>query len=454
MLDSQFVTVTPIKAMNIYFASLGCARNQVDSEIMCQQLRRYGFDLVDDPQQAEIIVVNTCSFIESAAQESIDTILDLASFKHKGNCRRLIVVGCLPERYRADISKSLPEVDVFIGTGGFDKLPEAVTGSIRQGTCLLPDPAAGKPMAGLARQPFARHQAYLKIAEGCNRHCTYCIIPRLRGPQRSFTAEDLQDEARNLIEQGAGEITLVAQETTAWGQDLDSELDFADLLDLLARLDQKVWIRFFYGHPSSFSSRIIEVVNRHSNLCPYFDLPIQHASDPVLKKMGRDYTRRKLEDLLELIRKQVPGAVLRTTVMTGFPGENDKDFETLAAFVERVKFDHLGVFIYSDADDLPSHSLQGAVPRDVALERYHRLMQRQQHISSQRNKRYNRQKLPVLIEDLSEDNIHIGRTMFQGPEVDGLTFVRIPEGRQVSPGEIVSVRIVDTLEYDLVGELA
>jgi len=440
--------------MDVYFASLGCARNQVDSEIMCQQLRQRGWQVVDDPELAEAIVVNTCSFIEPAAQESIDTILELAAYRHRGNCRRLVVVGCLPERYGSQVGRALPEVDVFLGTGGFDRLAEALEGRLPPGTCLLPDPAATKPMAGINRRPPAAHQAYLKIAEGCNRRCTYCIIPRLRGPQRSFPARDLLQEAAGLIRQGAREITLVAQETTAWGTDLGKDQDFAGLLEKLAGLDSGVWIRFFYGHPESFDLRILEVVDRHPNLCPYFDLPIQHAGDAVLKAMGRRYTQNDLERLFAAIRNRLPAAALRTTVIVGFPGESEADFETLVSLVRQVEFDHLGVFLYSDADDLASHRLPEHVPRKTALERYHRLMKIQQQISARRNLRFRGQKLPVLIESRPEDTVYLGRTMFQGPEVDGLTFVRNRSQRPLKPGRIVSVGISDSLEYDLVGETA
>ncbi len=438
--------------MDVYFASLGCARNQVDSEIMRQHLRRKGWQIVDDPQEAEAIVVNTCSFIEAAAQESIDTILELAACKHRGNCRRLVVVGCLPQRYGSRIGKALPEVDVFLGTGGFDRLPEALDGRLPRGSCHLPDPAAGKPLSGTRRQPLVSHQAYLKIAEGCDQRCTYCVIPRLRGPQRSFPAAALVKEAAYLIEQGASEITLVAQETTAWGRDLEEDQNFSTLLEQLAGLDPAVWIRFFYGHPQSFDLRILDTVKDHPNLCPYFDLPIQHASQSVLKAMGRQYSPRDLESLFATIRRQLPQAALRTTVIVGFPGESDSDFETLVDLVEQIEFDHLGVFVYSDSDDLASHRLPGHVARKTALKRYHRLMKIQQQISSRRNLAYRGLTLPVLIESRSQDNIYLGRTMFQGPEVDGLTFVHNLSAAPLEPGRIVTARISDSLEYDLVGE--
>ncbi len=440
------------KSMDVYFASLGCARNQVDSEIMCQQLRQRGWQVVDDPEIAGAIVVNTCGFIEPAAQESVDTILELATYKHRGNCRRLVVVGCLPQRYGRQISQALPEVDIFLGTGGFDRLVEALEGKVPQGACLLPDPAAAKPSAGVKRRPFVAYQAYLKIAEGCNRHCTYCIIPRLRGPQRSLPASSLVKEAAALVEQGAREITLVAQETTAWGRDLEGDQNLAGLLEQLAGLDQGVWIRFFYGHPESFDPRIMDVMQRFDNLCPYLDLPIQHASDSVLKAMGRQYRRKDLENLFGTIGKHLPSAALRTTVMVGFPGESQSDFEALVELVRQVQFDHLGVFIYSDGDDLAAHNLPRHVPRDTALQRYHRLMEIQQQISARRNQRFRGQKLQVLIETRSEETVYLGRTMFQGPEVDGLTFVHNHSPSPLRPGQIVRVNISDSMEYDLVGE--
>ena len=329
--------------MHLYLESLGCARNQVDSETMAADLRHAGWSLTHDPADADVIVVNTCSFVESAINESIDTILELARFKKQGRCERLVVAGCLPERFREAIADALPEVDQFLGTGAFSRITEAVTGALTGNACWLPDPdgiAIGKTAK---RDRALVHTAYLKIAEGCNRHCTYCIIPRLRGRQKSRPVDQILDEARQLVADGAKELILVSQDTTHYGHDLDEPTGFDTLLARLAEVAQGSWVRFLYGHPESITDDVIETVAAFSNLCPYFDLPIQHAATNMLKKMGRNYDRVQLLDLFQRIRSTVPGAAIRTTVIVGFPGETDADFQALTAFVEQARFDHLGV---------------------------------------------------------------------------------------------------------------
>jgi ribosomal protein S12 methylthiotransferase len=440
-------------SMHIYIESLGCARNQVDSETMAGQLRLAGWILTQDPAEAEVIVVNTCSFVESAINESIDTILELARLKEDGRCRRLIVAGCLPERFRDDIAQSLPEVDQFLGTGAFGRIVEAVGGELAQGACLLPDPDQIPIHSTTTRQRQQSHTAYLKIAEGCSRHCTYCIIPRLRGRQKSRPVDLIVEEARQLIQAGVKEINLVAQDTTHYGHDLAEQASFADLLARLATLDDHTWIRFLYGHPESITNQVIDTVAAHPNLCPYFDLPIQHAADSVLKKMGRHYGSQQLMDLFTSIRSRVPGAAIRTTLIVGFPGETDADFKKLMDFVEAVRFDHLGVFVYSDADDLPSHALPGHVSKRTAQERHDAIMARQRDISEDNLATLCGNTLPVLIEDSPEPDLYEGRSILQAPEVDGLTYVRRPAGTpDLAIGQILPVTIVETLEYDLIGE--
>lgn len=443
--------------MNVHLASLGCARNQIDSEVMLARLKRIGALIVDNPAEAEVIIVNTCSFIEAAADESIDTILELAGHKRTDRCRKLIVTGCLPERYRKDLVEALPEVDVFLGTGAFDRIVDAVDGYLDSAKCLLPDPdtvatAGDHPL----RVPSNAHMAYLKIAEGCNRKCTYCIIPRLRGRQKSRPPADIVAEARQLLRAGVRELVLVSQETTAYGHDLEPPADFAELLAALATAagnrhaaEEEFWIRFLYGHPESLSERTIAVVAGHQNICRYFDLPIQHASPSVLKKMGRRYGPDELYALVDLIRRALPDAALRTSVIVGFPGETEADFRELLAFIEAVRFEHLGCFIYSDAEDLPSHSLADPVPSSKAKERYRRLMQRQQEISAAANRRYRGRLVRVLVEERTEAGLYAGRTAFQAPEVDGVTYIRAD---RLQTGRFTDVRITDTLEYDLVGE--
>ncbi|MFH1981217.1 MAG: 30S ribosomal protein S12 methylthiotransferase RimO [Pseudomonadota bacterium] len=433
-----------------HLASLGCARNQVDSEIMLGRLAEAGWAHIDDPSEAHVIVVNTCCFITDAADESIDAILELARYKEAGACHTLIVTGCLPERYREQTAASLPEVDVFLGTGAYDRIIDAVTGSLPRASCLLPDPdRIALQSAGTPRDAGGAPFAYIKIAEGCSRQCTYCIIPKLRGRQKSRPAADIVTEAAALSRQGIKELILVAQDTTAYGLDRDGKHGLADLLSQLAAGCPDTWIRLLYGHPESLGMDVIDVMGRFPNLCRYVDIPIQHASDPVLRRMGRRYGQKDLLRLFDDIRQRLPGVALRTTIITGFPGETDADVAVLQDLVARVRFDHLGVFIYSDADDLPSHGLPGHVPAAVARRRSDALMQQQLDISAAINEARRGSLLDVLVEENPEPGLFMGRTMFQAPEVDGLTIIH---GQGLKKGGIYRIRVVDSLEYDLIGE--
>ena len=445
----------------LYLESLGCARNQVDSEIMNGRLKKAGWTLTDDPEDAATIVVNTCSFIESAAQESIDTILEYAEYKKTGTCSRLVVTGCLPERYREEIVKSLPEVDVFLGTGAYDQIVSAVQDPKFTNQCILPDPDLVPLQNKDAPRDLGQsHLAYLKIAEGCSKSCTYCIIPKLRGKQHSRPPQDILAEARRLVAGGAKELVLVAQDTTAYGRDLPGSVDLAQLMGDLARIkcDDKhniggPWFRVLYGHPESINDSFIKTVASFQNVCSYFDIPIQHVSTPVLKRMGRKYTRSSLIRLFDRIRSHVPDAVLRTTIIVGFPGETDKDFKELMQFTEDVRFDHLGVFIYSDSDDLPSHGLSNHVAKDVATDRYHQIMSAQSGISSENNQKYIGRVLKVLVEESLESNLFAGRTNFQAPEVDGISYINAsPLPFDLKIGRFTDMRVTDTMEYDLMGE--
>ena len=437
---------------NVYIESLGCARNQVDSEIMAARLAEAGWQVIDSPDQAEVIVVNTCSFIASATDESIDTILALAEYKTTGRCRRLIVAGCLPERYRSETARALPEVDLFLGTGAYDQVAEAVMGQMAHGTCLLPDPDSIDVRSSVNRKPMSGHSAYLKVAEGCSRRCTFCIIPTLRGVQKSRFLDAIVEEARYLIDGGVREITLVAQETTAYGHDLPDPKGLAELMQALAQLDESVWIRFLYGHPLTTGTDLMDTMARFPNLCPYFDLPVQHASDRMLRRMGRGYTASDLLRLFDTIRERVPRAVLRTTVLVGFPGETEADVDQLGRFMDQVRFDHLGVFAYSDADDLVSHGLSDHVAPGVAQARLDRLMAQQRVLSEEILGRYFAKTLTVLVEKQDEPGLYLARSMFQAPEVDGSILIR--SARILAPGTFETVTIVETHEYDLVAELA
>ena len=443
--------------MKVNLVSLGCARNLIDSEVMLGRLSKAGWVITSDLNQAETIIVNTCSFIESAANESIDTILKLARYKQDGNCKRLIVTGCLPQRYREDVVKAIPEVDLFLGTGAFDKIVEAVDGSIGPSACLLPDPdLLSLQRADTPRVQSFRHTAYLKIAEGCSKHCSYCIIPKLRGRQKSRLIEDIVVEARCLLQSGAIELVLIAQDTTAYGTDLVPPVSLSLLLERLSdlngedTLNDEFRIRLMYGHPESIDLSVIQAIAERSNICSYFDIPIQHASDLVLKRMGRRYTRDDLQKLFDRIRTIDPGAAIRTTFIVGFPGETDRDFAELIAFIEDVRFDHLGGFMYSDSEDLASHKLAGRVPDEIARDRYDRLMSRQADISSQNNRKYQGRVIRVLVEKALEEGLYSGRSPFQAPEVDGVTLVH---SDHLKTGDFVNVRIQQTLEYDLIGDV-
>ncbi|MBU0992435.1 MAG: 30S ribosomal protein S12 methylthiotransferase RimO [Proteobacteria bacterium] len=441
--------------MNIHLVSLGCARNLVDSEIMIGRLaERKGFQMIDDPSSAEVIIVNTCSFIQDAIEESIDTILELAEYKKQGKLKNLIVAGCLPERFKNDIESTLPEVDAFIGTGAYDQIGDILEKLQKKALgkkTIYPDPDI------LALQKYetprlrsTMHMAYVKIAEGCSSRCTYCIIPKLRGRHRSRAIEDIRKESLSLVSSGVKELVLIAQESTFYGKDLVPPQGLAGLLDTLSGISPHIWIRVLYGHPQSMAKDMIKTIKTHDNICAYFDLPVQHASGRILKKMGRRYNTEFLKDLFLNIRSEIPAAALRTTLITGFPGETEEDFDCLVEFVNDIRFDSLGVFTYSDADDLPSHHLPNPVSYKVARERQDHIMAMQAEISLERNHKHLNKTYTVLVEENPEKGLFVGRTVFQAPEVDGVTFIR---GESLTVGDFVDVCINDVEEYDISGEL-
>ena len=437
---------------------------------MLGRIKKAGYKIVEEPEDADAIVVNTCSFIEDAADESIEMILELAHYKKTGMCKRLVVAGCLPERYRDQIAGQMPEVDAFIGTGAFDRIVEAIEGSTSSGGCLLPDPVTISPQEKDApRELSTPHMAYLKVAEGCSQHCTYCIIPKLRGKKRSRPSEEILAEAQGLLAAGVKELVLVAQDTTSYGKDLQPPATLSQLVERLAQLPLQpaagtdratnkgdlpgAWIRILYGHPESIDETFIKTVASYPNICSYFDVPIQHVSSAILKKMGRNYKQNDLERLFGRIRDSVPGASLRTTLIVGFPGESEKDFQALLRFVENMQFDHLGVFLYSDSEDLPSHRLPDHVPADVAQERYDQLMSCQLDISAQMYQQYIGKTLPVLVEEPVENKLYAGRTPFQAPEVDGMTYIKFgPAQPDPAIGSFSQIKVSDAMEYDLIGD--
>ncbi|MBF0121585.1 MAG: 30S ribosomal protein S12 methylthiotransferase RimO [Desulfobacterales bacterium] len=432
--------------MKIYLVSLGCARNLVDSELILGSFKDQGWVIAKDPEKAHVIVINTCSFIKDAIDESLDTILELSKYKKEGICRCLIVVGCLPERFREQITSSLPEVDAFLGTGAFDKIIE-VASNLSNHTCFLPNPNSSIIQGKNEKRVISsKEQAYIKIAEGCNRGCTYCVIPKLRGKHRSRPLEFILSEAKQLIDQGVKELTLVSQDTTLYGKEFGIDLSY--LLTEMSKLSDDIWIRLLYLHPEGITDKLINTISSYPNICPYFDIPIQHSDKNVLKKMGRKYDEDFLYKLFDKIRNKVKDAVIRTTVLIGFPDEKKKNFDLLLNFIKNVRFDHLGAFIYSDAEDIPSYNIPGKVSKITAKRRLDVIMSEQASISLEINKKYIGKKLRVLVEEKQNKNLFTCRTIFQAPEVDGVTYVK---GSLSEKKGFIYVKIKESDIYDLMG---
>ncbi|MBT4875681.1 MAG: 30S ribosomal protein S12 methylthiotransferase RimO [Desulfobacula sp.] len=445
--------------MIIFLETLGCSRNRVDSEIMLGKLVAAGHSITDDPHLAQVIIVNTCGFISTASDEAVDVLLEMAKLKKTGLCKKLIATGCLSQRYKEDenLLSALPEVDAFLGTAAIDLIVEAVENESKKPLIVFPDPV-NRPFQDLAeqRQLTNNFLAYIKVSEGCNRKCTYCIIPSLRGIQRSRPVADICKEAAILVKTGVKEILLTAENTTDYGQDFQDGKGFEHVLASVAatleneHANANTWIRFLYTHPKTLTESIIKSVKNHKNICSYYDVPIQHASSSILKKMGRPYTIEDLYALFNTIRKIDPGAALRTTIIVGFPGESDADFDQLMTFIKDIRFDHLGVFTYSDSDDLKSHLLKNHVPSKIAEKRHGMLMAAQAKISVSINEKHVDKTFEVLVEENPEKGVYIGRTKFQAPEVDGVTFI-YANGLEI--GTFVKVRITDAFEYDIAGEI-
>ncbi len=437
----------------LYFISLGCAKNQVDSEMMLHQLSAGGFSITQEPEEAEVVVINTCSFIESATQESIETILEAARLKKEGACQVLVVTGCFPQRYKNTLVKQIPEVDLFLGTESFlglaGHLSALLVGRKIPNMILKADP-------GLWQEPYPRllttspGTAYLKIAEGCSNHCAYCTIPSIRGPFRSRDPKVLIREAQTLAEQGVRELILIGQDTTAYGADLSPTISLIDLINPLLKIDAFEWLRLLYLRPERITPELLDLMAMEEKICPYLDIPIQHVSERILKAMNRSYRKKALNDLIRTIREQIPQAALRTTLMVGFPGERDEDFEELVQFVSKVEFDHLGVFRYSPEEGTPAASFSDQVPDEGSHHRMDLLMEIQGKISLKKNQSRVGSVEPVLVTGLSPESELLiqGRTRFQAPDVDGVVY--ITEG-DFQVGKIINVEITEAHPYDLVG---
>jgi len=438
----------------IHIISLGCPKNLVDSEFILGFLTRRGYTVTDRPEEAGALLVNTCAFIEAAVEESIDAILDLVRFKETGSAWALVVAGCLTERYREELAALLPEVDLFYGTGGLNRLPDflddlALGHKIETMPLARPGFIPKNKALRLRSAPF--FQAYLKIAEGCSNACSYCLIPRLRGPYRSRPFRDVLDEAAVLVREGVREVTLVAQDTTAYGLDLNPPADLAALLAGLTGIDGLGWLRVMYAYPRGITDHLIEVMSREPKICAYLDLPLQHSSPSVLKKMGRGRMIPP-SDLVTWLRREIPALSLRTTLMVGFPGESDEDFEDLMEFVARSRFEHLGVFAFSPEEGAGAAALPGQVAEEIKRERRERIMLLQKSISREHNRAMMDKVIPVLVEGYSPETelLLVGRSRGQAPDIDGQ--VLINKGT-AAPGEITPVLITEAFDYDLVGEI-
>ena len=441
--------------MNILFVSLGCDKNLVDTEMMLGMLGREGFAFTDDEEQADIVVVNTCCFIHDAKEESINTILEMAELKKTGRAKALLVTGCLAQRYQEEIRTEIPEVDCILGTTAIDQIVQAVKE-------VLEGKNAGMGhMEDIDRTPVygqkrvvttGGHYAYLKIAEGCDKNCTYCIIPKVRGKFRSVPMEVLLKEAEELVSQGVKELILVAQETTLYGVDLYGEKRLPQLLDELNRIPGLYWIRLLYCYPEEITNELIKAIKRNDKVCHYLDIPIQHGCDSVLKRMGRQTTSGKLRETVANLRQAIPDICLRTSLITGFPGETEEDHEILMDFVDDMEFDRLGVFTYSLEEDTPAALMEEQIDEEVKIQRRQQLMALQQEIAFEKAQTMEGSRLLVMIEGrLEEEDVYIGRSYRDAPNVDGYVFVHTD--KNLMTGDFVWVSITGSHEYDLIGEV-
>ena len=439
--------------MNILFISLGCDKNLVDSEQMLGLLTQKGFALTDDETQADVIVINTCCFIHDAKEESIQNILEMAEYRKSGQCKALIVTGCLAQRYKQEIMDEIEEVDAVIGTTAHDEIVEIIEKTLAgQKELDIQDTDRLVTIDAKRVVTTGGHYAHLKIAEGCNKHCTYCIIPKIRGNYRSVPMERLLKEAQDLADQGVKELILVAQETTLYGIDLYGEKSLHILLKKLCEINGIRWIRVLYCYPEEIYDELIETIRDEKKICHYLDLPIQHASDRILKRMGRRTSRAQLEEIIGKLRREIPDIALRTTLITGFPGETQEDHEELMAFVDEMEFDRLGVFTYSQEEDTAAALMEDQIDEEVKLDRQEELMELQQEVSLDKNEEKIGRTMLAMVEGyLSDENVYVARTYADAPGIDGYLFIDTAE--TLMSGDFAKVKITGALEYDLTGEL-
>lgn len=440
--------------MKILFISLGCDKNLVDSEYMLGILTKAGYEITDDETEADIVVINTCSFIHDAQEESIQNILEMAQLKEEGKLKVLLVTGCLAQRYQKEILEEIPEVDAVLGTASYDRIAEAVEQALGGSSFVQTDDINRLPMPEAKRAvSTGGHYAYLKIAEGCDKHCTYCIIPSLRGNFRSIPMERLVNEAKELAAGGVRELILVAQETTLYGVDIYGKKCLHELLKKLCEIDGLYWIRVLYCYPEEIYDELIQVMKEEEKICNYLDLPIQHASDEILKRMGRRTSRQQLVDIINKLRTEIPDIALRTSLITGFPGETQEQHEELLEFVDEMEFDRLGVFTYSPEDGTPAAAMPDQIDEEIKLDRQSEIMELQQEVSMDlaEEKMVDREVLVMIEGKVSGENVYVGRTYRDAPNVDGLIFVNTD--LELVSGDFARVRVTGALEYDLIGEI-
>ena len=439
--------------MKILFISLGCDKNLVDTEVMLGLLASRGYEMTDDEAQADVIVINTCCFIHDAKEESIQNILEMAEYKKQGKIRALIVTGCLAQRYRQEIIDEIPEVDEVLGTTAYDKILDAVDAALAGEHSVMLSDLDALPLPDTKRLvTTGGHFAYLKIAEGCDKHCTYCIIPKIRGNFRSVPMEHLLKEAQELADQGVKEMILVAQETTLYGKDLYGEKSLHILLKKLCKISGIRWIRILYCYPEEITDELIRVMKEEPKICHYLDLPIQHANDTILGRMGRRTSKQELVDIIGKLRSEIPDICLRTTLITGFPGETKEQHEELMEFVDEMEFDRLGVFTYSPEEDTPAAEMPDQIDEEVKLDRQADLMELQQEIAFDNAQDMVGREVLVMIEGkVADENAYVGRTYRDAPNVDGLIFINTDE--ELLSGDFARVKVTGAIDYDLIGEL-
>ena len=442
-----------MKNKKILFISLGCDKNLVDSEVMLGILADRGFEMTDTEDDADIIIINTCCFINDAKEESINTILEMAEYKKTGPCKALIVTGCLAQRYKQEIVDEIPEVDAVIGTSKYDEIFDAVDQALKGSHFLDVDDLDRLPsVPGKRILTTGGHYAHLKIAEGCDKHCTYCIIPKIRGNYRSVPMEQLLAEAASLAEQGVKELILVAQETTVYGKDIYGKKSLHVLLKELCKIKGIRWIRILYCYPEEIYPELIETIKNEKKVCHYLDMPIQHASDAILKRMGRRTTKAQLKETVSLLRKEIPDIVLRTTLIAGFPGETQEQHEELMEFVDEMEFERLGVFAYSPEENTPAASMPDQIPEEIKEERRDAILELQQEIAFDKAADMVGRTLYAMIEGkVADEPAYVARTYADSPDIDGYVFVNT--GEMLMSGDFVKVKITGSAEYDLIGEL-